>query len=55
MFYNVDMLKAAGINPPTTWAQLQADAKTLTKPGQYGFAFSGVNTFEGTWQFMPWM
>jgi len=54
LFYNVDMFKAAGL-PPTTWAELQADAKTLTKPGRYGFAFSGVNTYEGTWQFMPWM
>jgi multiple sugar transport system substrate-binding protein len=55
LFYNVDMFKAAGLTPPTTWAELQTDAKTLTKPGQYGFAFSGVNTYEGTWQFMPWM
>ena len=55
LFYNVDMFKAAGLTPPTTWAELQADAKALTKPGQYGFAFSGVNTYEGTWQFMPWM
>jgi multiple sugar transport system substrate-binding protein len=55
LFYNVDMFQAAGLKPPTTWAELQVDAKTLTKSGQYGFAFSGVNTFEGTWQFMPWM
>lgn len=55
LFYNVDIFKAAGLTPPTTWAELQADAKALTKPGQYGFAFSGVNTYEGTWQFMPWM
>ena len=55
LFYNIDMLKIAGITPPTTWAELQADAKKLTQPGRYGFAFSGVNTFEGTWQFTPWM
>jgi multiple sugar transport system substrate-binding protein len=55
LFYNVSLFKAAGLTPPTTWAELQADAKALTKPGQYGFAFSGVNTYEGTWQFMPWM
>ena len=55
LFYNVNIFKAAHLTPPTTWAELQADAKTLTKPGQYGFAFSGVNTYEGTWQFMPWM
>lgn len=55
LFYNVDMVKAAGITPPATWAELQADARKLTQAGRYGFAFSGVNTFEGTWQFMPWM
>jgi multiple sugar transport system substrate-binding protein len=55
LFYNVDMFKAAGLTPPMTWAELQTDAKALTKSGQYGFAFSGVNTYEGTWQFMPWM
>lgn len=55
LIYNVDILKAAGITPPTTWAELQAAAKKLTKPGQYGFAFSGINTYEGTWQFLPFM
>ena len=27
----------------------------LSGNGQYGFAFAGANTYEGTWQFMPWM
>lgn len=55
LFYNTDILKAAGITPPTTWAELKTDATALTKPGRYGFAFSGINTFEGTWQFLPFM
>ena len=55
LFYNKDLLTAAGITPPTTWAELTADAKALTTSSHYGFAFSGVNTYEGTWQFMPWM
>jgi len=55
LFYNKDMLSAAGITPPTTWAELTADAKKLTTPTTYGFAFSGINTYEGTWQFMPFM
>jgi multiple sugar transport system substrate-binding protein len=55
LFYNKDILSAAGITPPTTWAQLTVDAKALTTSAHYGFAFSGVNTYEGTWQFMPWM
>ncbi|MCL2514760.1 MAG: sugar ABC transporter substrate-binding protein [Microbacteriaceae bacterium] len=55
LYYNVDMLKAANITPPTTWAELQADAKKLTDPakGVYGFAMSNINTYEGTWQFLP--
>jgi multiple sugar transport system substrate-binding protein len=39
MFYNKDMFAAAGItHPPTTWAELQADAAKLTNPAkkQYG-------------------
>jgi multiple sugar transport system substrate-binding protein len=55
LFYNKDMLSAAGITPPKTWAQLTADATKLTTPTTYGFAFSGINTYEGTWQFMPFM
>jgi multiple sugar transport system substrate-binding protein len=55
LFYNKDMLSAAGITPPTTWAELAADATKLTTPKTYGFAFSGINTYEGTWQFMPFM
>ncbi|GAA1964443.1 sugar ABC transporter substrate-binding protein [Microbacterium deminutum] len=55
LFYNKDMLTAAGIQPPTTWDELRAAAKKLTASGRYGFAFSGVNNYEGTWQFMPWM
>ena len=55
LFYNVDMLKAAGITPPKTWEELRADAKSLTNQskGVYGFAMSNINTYEGTWQFLP--
>ena len=55
LFYNKDLLSAAGITPPKTWADLTADAKKLTTKTTYGFAFSGINTYEGTWQAMPWM
>lgn len=55
LYYNSDLLKAAGIEPPKTWDELRAAAKTLTDPskGQYGFAMSNINTYEGTWQFLP--
>jgi multiple sugar transport system substrate-binding protein len=55
LFYNKDLLDAAGITPPTTWDELKSAAKALTQGDTYGFAFSGVNNYEGTWQFMPWM
>ena len=55
LFYNKDMFTTAGLTPPTTWAELASDAKKLSGNGKYGFAFAGTNTYEGTWQFMPWM
>lgn len=55
LFYNKDYFTAAGLTPPTTWDELAADAKKLTTAAHYGLAFSGINTYEGTWQFMPWM
>ena len=56
LYYNADMFKAAGITtPPATWADFATDAAKLTKPGRYGFAMAAIGTYEGTWQFMPWM
>jgi multiple sugar transport system substrate-binding protein len=55
LYYNKKLLSAAGITPPKTWDELRADAKKLTKGSTYGFAMSNVNTYEGTWQFLPWM
>lgn len=55
LFYNKDILKAAGITPPTTWDELKAAAAALTSGDQYGVAFSAPSTYEGTWQFLPFM
>ncbi|MFV0252555.1 MAG: extracellular solute-binding protein [Beutenbergiaceae bacterium] len=55
LFYNKPVLEAAGIEPPTTWDELKEAAAALTDGDQYGFAVSAVNTFEGTWQFLPFM
>jgi multiple sugar transport system substrate-binding protein len=55
LFYNKDMLSAAGITPPTSWAELTADAKKLTTPAHFGFVFNGDNTTGTAWQFMPFM
>ncbi len=53
VFYNADILSEAGVEPPTTWAELRTAAKALTKDGQYGFAFNATNDYEGAWQFLP--
>ncbi len=56
LFYNTDMLKSAGLQPPTTWAQLLTDAKTLTTPAHYGIAFSGqTGPGQNVWQFEPFL
>jgi multiple sugar transport system substrate-binding protein len=54
LFYNVDMLEAAGVEPPTTWAEVKDVAAALTGDGVYGIAFSAPATEEGSWQFEPW-
>jgi multiple sugar transport system substrate-binding protein len=53
LYYNKTMLSAAGVTPPKTWDELRAAAKKLTKGKVYGFAMSNINTYEGTWQFLP--
>lgn len=53
LFYNKDMFTAARLNPPTTWAELTADAKALTTGSRHGIAFSAAATEEGSFQFEP--
>jgi multiple sugar transport system substrate-binding protein len=53
LFYNKAMLAAAHLSPPATWAQLQADAKTLTAPSHYGIAFDATSDEQSTWQLEP--
>jgi multiple sugar transport system substrate-binding protein len=55
LFYNVDILKQAGISPPTTWDELKTAAKALTQGDRYGIAFDATADYEGTWQFLPFM
>ncbi|HWO96545.1 MAG TPA: sugar ABC transporter substrate-binding protein [Bacillus sp. (in: firmicutes)] len=55
LYYNADMLKEAGIEPPKNWEELAAAAKKLTKDGVYGMAVSGVKTEQGSFQFLPFV
>ena len=53
LIYNKHMLDAAHLSPPTTWAQLQSDAKALTKGKTYGIAFDATADEQSTWQLEP--
>ena len=47
LYYNKQLFKDAGISaPPTTWDELVADGKKLTKDGHYGLALEGGNLSE---------
>lgn len=52
MAYNTELLKAAGIDKPaTTWDELTAQAKQLTKGDQYGLAIAYKDNFD-PWKFV---
>ncbi len=53
LFYNKKMLADAGLQPPQTWAELQSDAKKLTKAPVYGMAFDATADEQSTWQLEP--
>jgi len=56
LFYNKAILAAANIQPPTTWAELLTDAKTLTNSQHYGMAFSAEACSGcGVWTFIPFL
>lgn len=55
LFYNTEILAEAGVEPPTTWEELKQAAADLTEGDRYGLALSAINTYEGTWQFLPFM
>ena len=55
IFYNQELLAAAGVEPPKTWDELKSAAAALTQGETYGIAFSGIATYEGSWQFLPFM
>jgi multiple sugar transport system substrate-binding protein len=54
---NMDLLNAAGVAKPTTWAEFEAACAKLTNPAEsrYGFAMSAISNEEGTFQFIPWL
>lgn len=55
LFYNEDMLAAAGKKVPTTWDELLDVAKACTKDNVSGFAHSSLQNEEGTFNFLTWL
>lgn len=56
LYYNADVLTAAGVDPAsiTDWASLDAALAKVSAAGKKGITFSGINTEEGSFQFLPW-
>ena len=55
LYYNEDMLTAAGRSVPTTWDELMETAKALTTDSVTGLALCSVQNEEGTFNFVPWL
>ncbi|MDP3952450.1 extracellular solute-binding protein [Microbacterium sp.] len=56
LYYNADILAAAGVDPAsiTDWASLTAALEAVSAAGSRGITFAGINTEEGSFQFLPW-
>jgi multiple sugar transport system substrate-binding protein len=56
LYYNPKVLQAAGVSPGsiTSWASLTAALAKVKAAGKKGITFSGINTEEGSFQFLPW-
>jgi multiple sugar transport system substrate-binding protein len=52
LYYNEDMLKAAGVKPPKTWDELKSVALKTTKGNVHGFGISSLQNEEGTFGFL---
>ncbi|WP_134687222.1 sugar ABC transporter substrate-binding protein [Brevibacillus migulae] len=55
LYYNEDMLKAAGVEPPKNWEELKQAAQKVAKPGVYGLVAAGIKSEEGAFQFLPFI
>ena len=53
LIYNIQMLKAANVQPPKTWAELVSAAKALTTKDHYGIALTCEAAEDTTWQWEP--
>ncbi|RZU62755.1 sugar ABC transporter substrate-binding protein [Zhihengliuella halotolerans] len=56
LYYNAEILDEAGIDPAsiTDWESLTAALEQVDGAGHRGITFAGINTEEGSFQFLPW-
>jgi len=56
LFYNLEILEEAGVDPETItdWASLDDALDAISVTDNRGITFAGINTEEGTFQFLPW-
>ncbi len=56
LYYNAEVLEAAGVDPAsiTDWDSLTAALAQIDGAGHRGITFAGINTEEGSFQFLPW-
>ena len=55
LWYNKPFLQQAGVKPPTNWDELKQTAAALSKGGRHGLAVSGIQSEEGTFQWLPFL
>lgn len=55
LFYNVDMVEDAEVEPPETWDELRETSAELTDGDRYGMGFSAIASYEGAWQMLPFL
>ncbi|RBM07268.1 sugar ABC transporter substrate-binding protein [Streptomyces sp. PT12] len=53
LVYNTEIFAEAGLEPPTTWEELETTAAALTQGDTYGMAFSASPNADGVYQFLP--
>lgn len=56
IYYNLDVLEAAGVDPAsiTDWDSLDAAVQQVVDAGNKGITFAAIGTEEGSFQFLPW-
>ncbi|MDD3138587.1 MAG: sugar ABC transporter substrate-binding protein [Lachnospiraceae bacterium] len=55
LFYDADVLKEAGLEPPTTWEELKTDAEKLTTGDRYGIVLPVEKTPYTMFNWWPFM